>query len=315
MCPKKCTKKRKCSRKVSDSSSDSSSSSSDSEDDKKKISKARPSKTSKKPSESKKKKKDSDSSSKKSSSDSDKKESEKKIVKAVKKGAVAVDIKFEKASKYHVYDDGKGKIYNASMMLSDLKDNHNKYYIIQLLQADNSSSEYILWTRWGRVGVDGQTLKSEFSSAEMGIKAYEKKFKDKTRVGYATVEISYDEESKGEAPTDTENDKGKNKKESEEDSKNADKKEEKPAESKLDKRVQELIKLIFNMKMMQQQMTEIGYDAKKLPLGKLSKETIKKGYEVLKKIADQLDEVYNLEKLLDLSSDFYTTIPHDFGYK
>ena len=69
------------------------------------------------------------------------------------------------------------------------------------------------------------------------------------------------------------------------------------------------------MKMMQQQMMEIGYDAKKLPLGKLSKETIKKGYEILKKIADQLDKTHSEGALLDLCSEFYTTIPHDFGFK
>ena len=92
--------------------------------------------------------------------------------------------------------------------------------------------------------------------------------------------------------------------------------EEKVKESKLDKRVQDLIKLIFNMKMMQQQMTEIGYDAKKLPLGKLSKETIRKGYETLKKIADQLEKsTADTDSLLDLSSEFYSTIPHDFGFK
>jgi len=35
------------------------------------------------------------------------------------------------------------------------------------------------------------------------------------------------------------------------------------------------------MKMMNNQMKEIGYDAKKMPLGKLSKSSIEKGYEAL----------------------------------
>jgi poly [ADP-ribose] polymerase len=36
------------------------------------------------------------------------------------------------------------------------------------------------------------------------------------------------------------------------------------------------------MKMMNNQMKEIGYDAKKMPLGKLAKASILKGYESLK---------------------------------
>jgi poly [ADP-ribose] polymerase len=48
--------------------------------------------------------------------------------------------------------------------------------------------------------------------------------------------------------------------------------------SKLQTETKELIKLIFDLKMMNNQMKEIGYDAKKMPLGKLSSECIKKGY-------------------------------------
>jgi poly [ADP-ribose] polymerase len=46
--------------------------------------------------------------------------------------------------------------------------------------------------------------------------------------------------------------------------------------------VQDLIKLIFDMKMINNTMKEIGYDAKKMPLGKLAKSSIMKGYEALK---------------------------------
>jgi poly [ADP-ribose] polymerase len=51
-----------------------------------------------------------------------------------------------------------------------------------------------------------------------------------------------------------------------------------------------------------------------MPLGKLSKETIKKGYEVLQKISDVIEKKTKGD-LLDLSSAFYTVIPHDFGFK
>jgi hypothetical protein len=49
-----------------------------------------------------------------------------------------------------------------------------------------------------------------------------------------------------------------------------------PQPCKLDMRVHEFISLICNIDMMQNMMTEIGYDARKMPLGKLSKSTILK---------------------------------------
>jgi poly [ADP-ribose] polymerase len=38
--------------------------------------------------------------------------------------------------------------------------------------------------------------------------------------------------------------------------------------------------------MINNQMKEIGYDAKKMPLGKLAKTSIIKGYEILKELMD-----------------------------
>lgn len=40
--------------------------------------------------------------------------------------------------------------------------------------------------------------------------------------------------------------------------------------------------------MMNAHLKEIGYDAKKMPLGKLKKETIQIGYETLAKISEEL---------------------------
>ena len=67
------------------------------------------------------------------------------------------------------------------------------------------------------------------------------------------------------------------------------------------------------MKMMEEQMSKIGYDAKKMPLGKLSKETIRRGYSVLNKISEVLAGRCKGD-LFTLSSEFYTVIPHDFGF-
>ena len=55
-------------------------------------------------------------------------------------------------------------------------------------------------------------------------------------------------------------------------------------------------------------------DTKKMPLGKLSKAQIAKGFEILEEIEAALKSGTGSGKLLsDLSSRFYTAIPHDFG--
>nr|XP_025888138.1 poly [ADP-ribose] polymerase 2 isoform X2 [Solanum lycopersicum] len=87
-----------------------------------------------------------------------------------------------------------------------------------------------------------------------------------------------------------------------------------PRETKLEAPIAKFISLICDINMMRQQMMEIGYNANKLPLGKLSKKTILKGYDVLKNIADVIGQ-FNRTLLEDLSSQFYTVIPHDFGFQ
>ena len=55
-------------------------------------------------------------------------------------------------------------------------------------------------------------------------------------------------------------------------------------------------------------------DVKKMPLGKLSKSQIAKGFDVLDDIEKELN-AKRATKLNELSSKFYTVIPHDFGRK
>ena len=66
-------------------------------------------------------------------------------------------------------------------------------------------------------------------------------------------------------------------------------------------------------------MVEIGYDAKKMPLGKLSANNIKKGMTQLTKIAKLTGargtKKYSLNKLDELCEEFYSYIPHDFGFQ
>jgi len=212
---------------------------------------------------------------------------------------VLVDVKFHNASQYHVVLDSNnhfnGKAFDVTMNQSDLKNNNNKFYIIQMLQPDSNPNEFIVWNRWGRVGYDGQSSISPFSSFDAAKLAFSRKYDDKCKGGYIPLVIDYsnneDPKKKNDSPV----------------------KKEQKKQSNLHNDVQNLLNLIYDMKIMNKQMAEIGYDAKKMPLGKLGKETIKQGYLVLQKIENVLKKKEKGD-LKDLSSQFYSLIPHDFGF-
>ena len=89
------------------------------------------------------------------------------------------------------------------------------------------------------------------------ISAYQSKYRDKAVKGdYREIEIKYEDE--------------------EEEKKEVKKaKPGKEAKSKMDQSLQNLMSLIFDVNIMNNTMKEIGYDAKKMPLGRLGDSTIK----------------------------------------
>lgn len=241
-------------------------------------------------------KKDTKISTKKDIDDEDDKKDDVKMVKKIVKGGAAVDEKFDEKN-CHVYVT-PSKIYACVLNQSNLQHNNNKFYIIQILESDTQKGTYWTWNRWGRVGADGQTAKKRFSDPQAAIADYESKYRDKAVKGdYKPIDIKFDDEAPEEE-------------EEKRDEAADDKKSKLPGATK------ELIKLIFDLKMMDQQMKEIGYDAKKMPLGKLSKDAIHEGYKILKKISEEVKRAKpDRANLIALSSEFYTNIPHDFGFQ
>ena len=85
-------------------------------------------------------------------------------------------------------------------------------------------------------------------------------------------------------------------------------------DSKLEQPVQNLINFIFNKKMMEASVTSVGYDPTKLPLGELSDDNVKIGYQhlcsiegILLKIKDgKISMPAAKPYLTSISSAFYT---------
>jgi len=51
-----------------------------------------------------------------------------------------------------------------------------------------------------------------------------------------------------------------------------------------------------------------------MPLGKLAKASILRGYEALKGLMDEVKGKKRNDVIAKLSGDFYSEIPHDFGF-
>lgn len=94
-----------------------------------------------------------------------------------------------------------------------------------------------------------------------------------------------------------------------------------PPKCTLQPPVQSLMELIFNTSYFEATMAALNYDSAKLPLGKLSKATITRGYQALKELSDLLDDSslaqnYQMsapQATEHLSNLYYSTIPHSFG--
>ena len=223
------------------------------------------------------------------------------VMKIIDKKAV-VDQHFADRAQYHICQDTdnefNGKFFSCTLNKSDLDKNNNKFYIIQLLEHD-STNELVLFTRWGRVGVPGNHEEKNVDE-NSGPRLFMKKYKDKTKHGYQEIFIDYETEVKQEEPK--------------EESKVSTSK--KKFKNTLNQDVMDLISLIYNKKMINDNLHEIGYDSQKMPLGKLSPVTLTTGLNILKEIESELKKKSpNHENLKKYSSEFYTQIPHNFGFQ
>ncbi|KAL8765062.1 MAG: hypothetical protein Q9194_006698 [Teloschistes cf. exilis] len=234
---------------------------------------------------------------------------------------VPIDEGYKGAMNVKVYIDDEGIIHDASLNQTNISGNNNKFYRIQLLVDDND--EWCVHTRWGRVGEFGSVkVVPHGSNSEGALKEFEKKFKDKSghkwedrsepakKGKYTFIEKSYEDDSDSDEKPD------------------ATTKQEvvfddfEEIESKLPKQVQRLIELIFNQNHFNSVLEGIGYNANKLPLGKLSKATLKHGFGHLNELASLIKhpalaqdkyQCSQKEAIEDFSNKYYSTIPHEFG--
>ena len=86
--------------------------------------------------------------------------------------------------------------YSITLTQSNLAKDDNKFFIIQAVQVgDPPTDQYYLFTRWGRVGMPGQTSMSEAPlDRNEVIRQYHVKTQAKVnRGGYKVIEVNYEQ--------------------------------------------------------------------------------------------------------------------------
>lgn len=220
-------------------------------------------------------------------------------VKVKVKGGGAVDPDSGLDDLAHIYQRGKDK-YTVTLGLTDIQSKKNSYYKMQILKHDHRET-YHLFRSWGRIGTTIGGNKLERMSLEECIEQFESLYEEKTgnewknrehfvKVPNRMYPIDIDHGDQEVASLDSD------------------------IKSNLQKPIQDLMRLIFDVAEMKKVMLEFEIDMEKMPLGKLSKKQIDKAYAVLTQLQEILKKS-NVDRtaLIDASNRFYTLIPHNFG--
>ncbi|KAL5059665.1 hypothetical protein RYX36_031269 [Vicia faba] len=204
----------------------------------------------------------------------------------------------------HILEEGKS-IYNTTLNMSDLSTGINSYYILQIIEEDKGSDCYV-FRKWGRVGSDkiGGSKLEDMSKSD-AIREFKRLFYEKTGNPWEAWEQKTIQKQPGRFFP-LEIDYGVNKQVSKKNKNNAD--------SKLPPQLRELMKMLFNVETYRAAMMEFEINMSEMPLGKLSKSNIQKGFEALTDIQNLFtssnpDSSVRDSLLIDASNRFFTVIP------
>ncbi|GMP99507.1 hypothetical protein CsSME_00046950 [Camellia sinensis var. sinensis] len=206
----------------------------------------------------------------------------------------------------HILEDGRS-IYNTTLNMSDLSTGINSYYILQIIEEDKGSGCYV-FRKWGRVGNNkiGGNKVEEMSKSD-AIREFKRLFLEKTGNPWEAWEDKQNFQKQPGRFFPLDIDYGVNKEVSK-------KKNRNDAGSQLAPPLVDLIKMLFNVEAYRAAMMEFEINLSEMPLGKLSKSNIQKGFEALTEILNLVnsnahDPSYKESLIVDASNRFFTVIP------
>ncbi|XP_038075210.1 poly [ADP-ribose] polymerase tankyrase-like [Patiria miniata] len=213
--------------------------------------------------------------------------------------------------------------YDATLTKVDVKYGNygmNNYYIMQIIHQTGKDM-MLLFTRWGRIGDEGQYQKTPFNSKEEAIKEFQKIFKAKTGNDWSKVEDFHKVPKKYQLVK-TDPWRTKRKKAIDEFKFNL----ESSVPSKLPQALQAAIKALIKPELLSKALSESGIDTRVISLGTfLSRDILLKAQELLGKISDLIEKSEEeqsqifadvekhqaiMEEVCDLSNEYFELIPN-----
>lgn len=201
----------------------------------------------------------------------------------------------------HIFKEGES-FYTITLNMCDLSSNINSYYILQIIE-DDCKPVYHVFRKWDRVGNDRAFWqKLEKMPKPAAITLFKKLFLkytgnewedwvnkgtfEKKADKYFLLDLDYRVEEPEEATI-----------------------SQWTARSKLDDRVLDLMKMLFDPKIYSDALEYFDIKMPVMPLGKLKESHILKGFEALKQVEDMIKLNEPDVRLFDASSHFFTLIP------
>lgn len=265
-----------------------------------------------------------------------------------KPGTPIVTVDEEVAEEYRdpiIFVDPQNNVYNVLLSKTDAATNVNKFYAIQLIAygpkkktavPKGSGLNYAVFRKWGRFGYTGSGPMNGSMSVDYGvdktgaIEAFREKFTECTGLDFDVRDVAPQKPGRYayvELQGQQEGGSG--------DGKKVSKQKVATGPSNLPKEITELIELIFDLEMIEREMSKsMDIDTSRLPPNALSKRQLGQGLGVLREIerilSPQLEEEGDVGKendqfaidgptkelrLRDCSNRFYTIVPHCFDRK
>lgn len=205
--------------------------------------------------------------------------------------------------------DIKGIVVKESIKMwtlnyTDIVKNSNKFYNLEILNTNNG---IVLYTVYGRVGVNGVKEYRVYADASTAEKEAEKIIKSKIKKGYQEVKLISASVGSEIGKLKVENSV------SIEALKKVGVEVKESNSSKLSAEVQDLVRSWFGVT---QEFIDLNLDTAKCPLGQLSLDQIAKAKEILENartiVHSKKPDVQELNKL---TSSYYSNIPHVLGHR
>jgi poly [ADP-ribose] polymerase len=162
---------------------------------------------------------------------------------------------------------------------TDIVNNNNKFYNIEIQFTD---TQFVIYTEYGRVGGTKQCEYRECSSFEDAVLGLEQIVGEKKKKGYLPIKLATALE---------------------------DKKVLASSASALPGTIQTIVTKWFAAA---NDFIDQNLDKQKCPLGSLSDEQLRKGYEYVESLRKLVGT--DSAEIIKISNSYYTNIPHNFGY-